>query len=207
VSDGTRTRDRLDHNQELYQLSYAHQDVTNLAVPMICHRGWMSETARLRAYRFEPGAAFEGGLVAAFERMQLEKETAVLDGLFVRLDRDTGALEAMDLSSGRADGTFASLLDFRLDSDRRRALTERALTERPGGVPRDLVEAVAEALEWGAALLAMIHTGPPAAVLEEAVVRCGGRSIADEVVDVDSLAQVGERLRTIASTPPAAPAG
>ncbi len=26
VSDGTRTRDRLDHNQELYQLSYAHHD-------------------------------------------------------------------------------------------------------------------------------------------------------------------------------------
>jgi len=25
VSDGTRTHDRLDHNQELYQLSYAHQ--------------------------------------------------------------------------------------------------------------------------------------------------------------------------------------
>jgi hypothetical protein len=38
VSDGTRTRDRLDHNQELYLLSYAHQDgplvrrPTNLAV-------------------------------------------------------------------------------------------------------------------------------------------------------------------------------
>ena len=27
VSDGTRTRDRLDHNQELYQLSYAHRAV------------------------------------------------------------------------------------------------------------------------------------------------------------------------------------
>jgi hypothetical protein len=26
VSEGTRTPDRLDHNQELYQLSYAHQD-------------------------------------------------------------------------------------------------------------------------------------------------------------------------------------
>jgi hypothetical protein len=26
VSDGTRTRDRLDHNQELYQLSYTHRD-------------------------------------------------------------------------------------------------------------------------------------------------------------------------------------
>jgi hypothetical protein len=38
VSDGTRTRDRLDHNQELYLLSYAHHvvallgDVRNLAV-------------------------------------------------------------------------------------------------------------------------------------------------------------------------------
>jgi hypothetical protein len=28
VSDGTRTRDRLDHNQELYQLSYAHHGPT-----------------------------------------------------------------------------------------------------------------------------------------------------------------------------------
>ena len=28
MSDGTRTRGRLDHNQELYQLSYAHRAVT-----------------------------------------------------------------------------------------------------------------------------------------------------------------------------------
>jgi hypothetical protein len=28
VSEGTRTPDRLDHNQELYQLSYAHRDPT-----------------------------------------------------------------------------------------------------------------------------------------------------------------------------------
>jgi hypothetical protein len=27
VSEGTRTPDRLDHNQELYQLSYAHRGV------------------------------------------------------------------------------------------------------------------------------------------------------------------------------------
>ena len=36
VSDGTRTRDRLDHNQELYQLSYAHHGdlpVTSYAAP------------------------------------------------------------------------------------------------------------------------------------------------------------------------------
>ncbi len=33
VSEGTRTPDRLDHNQELYQLSYAHRGLPNLALP------------------------------------------------------------------------------------------------------------------------------------------------------------------------------
>ena len=33
VSEGTRTPDRLDHNQELYQLSYAHRAILNLAAP------------------------------------------------------------------------------------------------------------------------------------------------------------------------------
>jgi hypothetical protein len=31
VSDRIRTGDRLDHNQELYQLSYAHRAALNLA--------------------------------------------------------------------------------------------------------------------------------------------------------------------------------
>ena len=33
VSEGTRTPDRLDHNQELYQLSYAHRGTLNLPLP------------------------------------------------------------------------------------------------------------------------------------------------------------------------------
>ena len=35
VSDGIRTHDRLDHNQELYQLSYAHRGRLNLAVGLV----------------------------------------------------------------------------------------------------------------------------------------------------------------------------
>jgi hypothetical protein len=31
VSDRIRTGDRLDHNQELYQLSYAHRAASNVA--------------------------------------------------------------------------------------------------------------------------------------------------------------------------------
>ncbi len=35
VSEGTRTPDRLDHNQELYQLSYAHRGRLNLPSPAV----------------------------------------------------------------------------------------------------------------------------------------------------------------------------
>src|SRR5690242_14259030 len=54
VSDGTRTHDRLDHNQELYQLSYAHRGGLNLAAetdyrtrlldPGPAHRAGFSQT-------------------------------------------------------------------------------------------------------------------------------------------------------------------
>jgi hypothetical protein len=43
VSDGTRTRGHLDHNQELYQLSYAHQ------VPRQCRRLKCGEVRSLYA--------------------------------------------------------------------------------------------------------------------------------------------------------------
>jgi Family of unknown function (DUF6159) len=51
VSDGTRTRDRLDHNQELYQLSYAHRDQRNLpagwrALPRLKPRRSRADTGR-----------------------------------------------------------------------------------------------------------------------------------------------------------------
>jgi hypothetical protein len=41
VSEGTRTPDRLDHNQELYQLSYAHRggDESTSARLRLDHRG------------------------------------------------------------------------------------------------------------------------------------------------------------------------
>ena len=42
VSDGTRTHDRLDHNQELYQLSYAHRGQRNLPLPP--PRDWTNVT-------------------------------------------------------------------------------------------------------------------------------------------------------------------
>jgi hypothetical protein len=156
----------------------------------------MSELVHLRIYRFDPGAVFEGGLLAAIERIELAHDQKLLDALFVRRDPTSGAVEAVDLSIGGAGATFASLLDFRLDAGRRRALTERTLREHRDGVPRSLIEAIAATLEAGAAILAVLQTGPTATVLEDAVARCGGQRIADEQVDGRALAQVGPRLRT-----------
>lgn len=155
----------------------------------------MNELAQLRVYRFDPGAAFEGGLLGAIERMQLGGDAKLLDALFVRRDATTGALDAVDLATGGRDATFASLLDFRLEPRRRRSITERTLAEHPGGVPRPEIEAIGACLEAGAAILAVLSTGGTATVLADAVARGGGRLIADEPVGAKALAQVGSRLR------------
>ena len=165
----------------------------------------MSEPARLSVYRFDSAAVFEGGLLAALERMELDRHRAAIDGLFVRRDAASGDVEAVDMGAGGADATLASLLDFRLDPGRRRALTERTLAEHPRGVPRTVIESVASALEPGDAVLALVHAGP-ATVLEDAVARCGGWRIADEPADARTLAQMGSRLCAAVGSPPPADA-
>jgi hypothetical protein len=159
----------------------------------------VSEPAQLRVYRCDSSAVFEGGLLAAIERLAFGKE--LLDALFVRRDTESAALEAVDLGVGGAGGTFASLLDFRLDSGRRRALSQCTLTEHRGGVPRPLIEEIAATLEPGDAIFAVLQTGPAATVLEDAVARCGGQRIADEPVAPRTLAQVGAQLRRAVGTP------
>jgi hypothetical protein len=163
----------------------------------------MSESAHVRVYRFEPGTVFEGGLVGAVERIQLDRDTKLLDALFVTQDPASGGMAAVDLASGGAGGTFASMLDFRLDPGRRHAITERTLAEHRGGVPRPLIEAVAATLEDGAAIVAVLHTGAAPTVLDEAVARCEGRLIANDPVDAQAFAHAGPQLlAAVGSTTP-----
>jgi hypothetical protein len=157
----------------------------------------MSEPAYLHAYRFDPDAVFEGGLVGAIERLGIQKDYKLLDGLFVRRDPAGDGLEAIDM--GAAGTTFASLLDFRLDPARRRTLTERTLTEHRHGVPRQLIDDLAATLTPGAAILALLHLGSTLTTLDDAATRCGGRAIIDEPVDARELADVGARLREAAT--------
>jgi hypothetical protein len=154
----------------------------------------MSKTAHLCVYRFEAGTVFEGSLLAAIERMESGRNGELLDALLLTREAASGAFEAVDLVTGRADATLASLLDFRLDPGRRRALTERTLAEHPGGVPKQSIEAIAATLRRGEAISTVLHSGPAAPVLDEAVERCGGRRIADEPAHARTLADIVQRL-------------
>ena len=51
MSEGTRTPDRLDHNQELYQLSYAHRESTESSNGGACRwpTHWLEPATGARA--------------------------------------------------------------------------------------------------------------------------------------------------------------
>jgi hypothetical protein len=132
--------------------------------------------------------------------MQVGGEARLLDALFVTRDAATGELAAVDLASGSAGGTFASMLDFRLDEGRRRAITERTLAAHPGGVPRTLIEEVGATLDAGAAIFVVLHTGGTPTALDDAVARCHGRLVADEAVDATTLTEAGPRVRAAAAS-------
>jgi hypothetical protein len=152
--------------------------------------------ANLRVYRFGAGGALDGGVVGALEQLEAGGDTELLDAVFVARDAAGGELYAIDLATGRADGTMASLLDFRLDLDRRRALTRQTLTAA-AGLPASVAEAMATSLEPGGALLVALVGGTVPAALDEAVVRSGGVAIADEAVSAGSVADVAPRLRAV----------
>ena len=146
--------------------------------------------SRLRAYRFPPDADFAGHLAGAFERMLLDSGAELRDVLFVMRDARTGEPLAIDLSTARAGGTLAAMLDFRLDERRRRAVTAETLAPGAGGAGRAAVEEVAAALEPGGALLAVLAAGGPASVLDDAAARTGGRLVADEPVGAHRIADL-----------------
>lgn len=60
--------------------------------------------AQLLLYRFGPDAGFEGQLVGALERLESGGALRILDVLFVRRDRESGEVAAIDLHGGGAGG-------------------------------------------------------------------------------------------------------
>jgi exoribonuclease R len=137
---------------------------------------------QLLAFGFDAKAAFEGQLVGALERMESGGALRILDVLFVAADEATGELIAIDLQ-GSTGGLTAKLLDFRLDpaGRRRKGTSELA---------RDL----GAALQPGTALAAVLVEHTWSGVLDDAVSRVGGRSLAIEFVDASTLSELGDNL-------------
>ena len=143
----------------------------------------MTQPSRqLLVFGFDANAAFEGQLVGALERLESGGALRILDVLFVAVDEETGELIAIDLQGGTG-GLTAKLLDFRLDpaGRRRKGTSELA---------RDL----GAALQPGTAMAAVLVEHIWSRVLDDAVSRVGGRSLASDFVDASTLSELGADL-------------
>ena len=142
-------------------------------------------SSQLLVFRFSAGAAFEGQLVGAIERLESGGALRVLDALFVAADEATGELVAINLE-GKTGGLTAKLLDFRLDPASRGGTAERSLEDDLG-----------KTLEPGAALAVLLVEHVWAGAIENAVADLGGRALASEFVDAAKLSELSPDLLRI----------
>jgi hypothetical protein len=142
---------------------------------------------QLLLFRFGAGAAFEGQLVGALERMESGGALRIVDALFVRRDAETDELSAIGLHSKGAGSMVAPMLGFRLDASERRRDTRRALAD-------DTVRSLADALGPGTALAAVLVEHVWDRALADAIGRMGGTAVGREFVDAGALSDVGDRL-------------
>lgn len=132
---------------------------------------------QLLVYAFEPGAAFEGRLVGALERLEAGGALRVLEALFVHREPESGELTAIDIR-GRGGGMTAPLLSFRLDPSARKRATQKALAGS-GGTLRELGEGLAP----GAAIAAVLVEHTWARAVDDAVAASHGRRLVSDWVD------------------------
>jgi hypothetical protein len=140
---------------------------------------------QLLVFRFGPGAAFEGQLVGALERLESGGALRVLDVLFVASDETTGELVAINLE-GNTGGLTAKLLDFRLDPAARRGTVDQSLEGDLG-----------KSLEPGSALAVVLVEHVWTRAFDDAVARVGGNALACEFVDAETLPELAPDLLRI----------
>jgi hypothetical protein len=147
---------------------------------------------QLVIYRFGPGAAFEGQLVGALERLEAGGALKIVDLLFVASDASTGERFAIDMPRGGAAGIVAPLLGFRLDMTERRRLTRRALAA--GGERAELIDRLTDLLAPGEAAAALLVDHEWARVLADAVDRTGGTQLTNAFVERASLGKLAAEV-------------
>ena len=152
-------------------------------------------STQLLAFGFSAGAAFQGQLVGAIERLESGGALRVLDAIFVGADEETGELVALNLQ-GNTGGLTAKLLDFRLDPAARRRTAARSLDDASGDMAQVLRD-LGKGLEPGAALAVLLVEHVWARGLDDAVARLGGSTLASEFVDAATLSELAPDLLSI----------
>ncbi len=139
---------------------------------------------QLVAFAFPRGSSFEGQLVGALERVESGGAMRILDALFVGREADSGDLAAVEMTADSSAGMVGRLLTFRLEGGTaRRSMTDKVLDGRLGS----LVRAVADNLEPGEAMAAVLVEHTWAQHLGEGVSRMGGTPMHNEFVEVEGL--------------------
>jgi hypothetical protein len=153
----------------------------------------MNANVQLLAFRFDPGAEFEGRLVGALERIESGGTLRIRDVLFVGCDPASGDLVAV-AARGRGQGALvAALLGFRLDPAERGRATERALRDFEGADPNP-VQRIGETLPPGGAFAAVLVEHVWAHAVDDAVARTGGTALMSAFVPGTELAELSSQL-------------
>jgi hypothetical protein len=159
----------------------------------------MKQNVQLLAYRFEPGAEFQGQLVGALERLESGGTLRIREVLFVGRDPETGGLVAV-AAHGRQQGSLvAALLGFRLDPAERGRATERALRAYDRGSEPHPLRLMGETLEPGGAVAAVLVEHVWARAVDDAVARTGGAALLSGFVADTELVELSAELAAAAA--------
>lgn len=151
---------------------------------------------QLLAYTFPPGSGFEGQLVGALERIESGGTVRILDALFVGREAPSGELIAVSMSTDGSAGMVGRLVSFRLDGgETRKRATARALEGHAG----DLTRSLANGLEPGGAVAAILVEHTWERVLADAIARIGGEELVSQLVDAAEVAELSAQLTDIGS--------
>jgi hypothetical protein len=161
----------------------------------------MKPNVQLLAYRFDPGASFEGQLVGALERIESGGTLRIREVLFVGRDPESGQLVAI-AAHGRQQGSLvAPLLGFRLDPAERGRATEHALRAYDRGDEPHPLRALAETLAPGGAVAAVLVEHLWAHAIDDAVARTGGTELVSAFVDGTELSELSAELAAAVRAP------
>jgi hypothetical protein len=164
----------------------------------------MKPNVQLLAYRFDPGATFEGQLTGALERIESGGTLRIREVLFVGRGPEAGELIAVAARGRQPGGLVSPLLGFRLDPAERARATKHALARYDRAPEPNPLRVLAEALPPGSAVAAVLVEHLWAHAVDDAVARTGGTELLSAFVGGTELSALSSELAATVAAPDAA---